>query len=54
MDGLGSGGPCASGLGDGIVVFDHLAQRWLFTEFSGSSNTLCTYLSDGDNPVVTT
>lgn len=54
MDGLGSGGPCASGLGDGVVVFDQLAQRWLFTEFSGSSNTLCLYLSDGDDPVVTT
>jgi hypothetical protein len=54
MDGLGSGGPCASGLGDGVVVFDQLAQRWLLTEFSGTSNTLCLYLSDGDNPVVTT
>lgn len=54
MDGLGSGGPCASGLGDGVVVFDGLANRWLFTEFSGTSNTLCTYLSEGDNPVVTT
>jgi hypothetical protein len=54
MDGLGSGGPCASGLGDGVVLFDNLAQRWLFTEFSGSSNTLCTYVSSGDNPVVTT
>ena len=54
MDGLGSGGPCAQGLGDGVVVFDQLASRWLLTEFSGSSNTLCLYLSDGDNPVVTT
>jgi hypothetical protein len=54
MDGLGSGGACANGLGDGVVVFDQLAQRWLLTEFSGTSNTLCTYLSDGDDPVVTT
>ena len=54
MDGLGSGGACASGLGDGIVLFDQLAHRWLFTEFSGSSNTLCLYLSAGDNPVATT
>jgi hypothetical protein len=54
MDGLGSGGACANGLGDGVVVFDQLANRWLFTEFSGTSNTLCTYLSDGDDPVVTT
>jgi hypothetical protein len=54
MDGLGSGGPCASGLGDGVVVFDRLAQRWLLTEFSGTSNTLCTYLSSGADPVITT
>lgn len=54
MDGLGSGGACASGLGDGVVLFDQLAQRWLFTEFSGSSNTLCTYVSSGDDPVSTT
>jgi hypothetical protein len=54
MEGLGSGGACASGLGDGVVLFDQLAQRWLFTEFSGASNTLCTYVSSDDNPVVTT
>jgi hypothetical protein len=54
LDGLGSGGACASGLGDGVAVFDTLAQRWLLTEFSSSSNTLCTYLSSGDNPVTTT
>jgi hypothetical protein len=54
MDGLGSGGACASGLGDGVVLFDQLAQRWLLTEFSSSSNTLCLYLSSTDNPVTTT
>ena len=54
MDGLGSGGACASGLGDGVVLFDQLAERWLLTEFSGSSNTLCVYLSSGDDPVTTT
>ncbi|MEO7323348.1 MAG: hypothetical protein ABIW82_00810, partial [Dokdonella sp.] len=48
MDGLGSGGACASGLGDGVVLFDQLAQRWLLTEFSSSSNTLCLYLSSTD------
>ncbi|MFO1507547.1 MAG: hypothetical protein U1F23_10855 [Lysobacterales bacterium] len=54
MSSLGSGGACANGLGDGIVVYDHLAERWLLTEFSGSSNTLCTYLSSGSDPVNTT
>ncbi|MEO6688053.1 MAG: hypothetical protein ABIS07_06365 [Dokdonella sp.] len=54
MDGLGSGGACATGLGDGVVVFDQLAQRWLFTEFSNSGNNLCVYLSATANPVSTT
>ncbi|MEO7431992.1 MAG: hypothetical protein ABIR62_08195 [Dokdonella sp.] len=54
MDGLGSGGACASGLGDGVVVFDQLAQRWLFTEFANVGNNLCVYLSATDNPVTTT
>lgn len=54
MDGLGSGGACASGLGDGIILFDQLAERWMLTEFSGSSNTLCVYISSGDDPVTTT
>lgn len=54
MDGLGSGGACASGIGDGVVVFDQLAQRWLLTEFSNSGNNLCVYLSASDNPVTTT
>ncbi len=54
MDNLGSGGVCASGNGDGVVVFDQLAQRWLLTEFSSSGNNLCVYLSATDNPVATT
>ena len=54
MAGLGSGGVCASGLGDGVVVFDQLARRWLLTEFSASGNNLCIYISSTDNPVATT
>jgi len=54
MDGLGSGGACATGLGDGIVVYDQLAQRWLLTEFSNSGNNLCIYISANSNPVTTT
>ena len=54
MDGVGSGGACASGLGDGVIVFDHLAQRWLLTEFSNSGNNLCVYISANSNPVTTT
>ncbi|HEY6941311.1 BACON domain-containing protein [Dokdonella sp.] len=54
MEGLGSGGACASGLGDGIVVYDQLAQRWLLTEFASAGNNLCVYLSANSNPVTTT
>ncbi|MEO6690044.1 MAG: hypothetical protein ABIS07_02410, partial [Dokdonella sp.] len=54
MDNLATGGPCADGFCDGIVLFDQLAQRWLLTEFSNSGNNLCVYLSAGPNPVSTT
>jgi hypothetical protein len=54
MEGLGSGGPCASGNGDPIVLFDQLASRWLLSEFSSSGNNLCVYISATSNPVATT
>lgn len=54
MDDLGGGGACANGGGDGVVVYDHLAERWLFTEFTSGSNDLCVYLSADGNPVSTT
>lgn len=54
MEGLGSGGACASGNGDPIVLFDQIASRWLLTEFSSSGNNLCVYLSATSNPVTTT
>ncbi|HEU4664917.1 MAG TPA: hypothetical protein VFS55_12895 [Dokdonella sp.] len=54
LAGLGSGGACASGFGDGIVVYDQLAQRWLLTEFAATGNNLCVYLSATSNPVTTT
>jgi subtilisin-like proprotein convertase family protein len=43
---LGSGGLCAAGRGDPIVLFDELASRWLLTEFTSSGNGLCVYISD--------
>lgn len=44
---LGGTGACASGLGDPIILFDELANRWVFTEFSPQSgNSLCVYVSD--------
>ncbi len=41
------GGACASGLGDPVVLFDELANRWVITEFSSQAGrSLCVYLSD--------
>jgi hypothetical protein len=45
------GGPCASGHGDPIVLYDQLAARWLFSEFASSGNHLCVYISQGPDPV---
>jgi len=50
MDGLGSGS-CTSGLGDPIILYDRLADRWMMQEFSGSGNFLCFYISQGPDPV---
>lgn len=46
---LGSGG-CATGAGDPIVLYDHLANRWMISEFSGSTNALCVYVSQTADP----
>ncbi len=50
MDSLGSGN-CASGLGDPVVLYDHLAGRWMLSEFSSSGNRLCVYISQTGDPV---
>jgi hypothetical protein len=50
MDSLGTGA-CASGLGDPVVLYDELANRWLLSEFSGSGNHLCVYVSQTSDPV---
>lgn len=46
MESLGTGGSCSAGLGDPIVLFDELANRWVLTEFTDGANVLCVYLSD--------
>jgi hypothetical protein len=50
LDSLGSGA-CASGLGDGIVLYDALAGRWLLSEFATSGSHLCIYVSQTGDPV---
>jgi hypothetical protein len=50
LDGLGgSGTPCATGLGDPIVLYDQLASRWFLSEFGAVGNILCVYISTSDN-----
>jgi len=49
MDSLGSGA-CGDGLGDPIVLYDRLAQRWLLQEFSNSGNYMCFYISQTADP----
>jgi PKD repeat protein len=46
-----AGGNCASGLGDPIVLYDRLADRWLMSEFASSGNHLCVYISKTNDPV---
>lgn len=48
---LGGTGSCASGLGDPIVLYDHLEQRWMLSEFSSSGNALCVYISQTSDPI---
>jgi hypothetical protein len=51
---LAGTGACASGLGDPIVVYDALADRWVLTEFSSSSGrSLCVYISASNDPLGT-
>ena len=50
LNDLATGGPCQSGLGDPIVLYDKLADRWLLSEFASSGNHLCVYVSTGPNP----
>lgn len=50
LDSLGSG-QCGSGFGDPIVLYDRQADRFLLSEFSGSGNNLCMYVSQTSDPV---
>jgi len=44
-------GRCGSGFGDGIVLFDPLASRWLMSEFASQENHLCVYVSRTSDPL---
>ena len=48
---LGGIGNCSVGAGDPVVLYDHLADRWLLSEFSDLANALCVYISQTADPV---
>jgi PKD domain/Immune inhibitor A-like, MAM domain/IPT/TIG domain len=52
LDSLGNG-VCSSGYGDPIVLYDQQADRWLLSEFAGSGNNLCVYISTTSDPTGT-
>jgi len=53
LETLGSGGNCASGGGDPIVLYDELADKWMLSEFASSGNYLCIYISTTPDPTGT-
>ncbi len=50
MESLGAGS-CASGLGDPIILYDQLADRWMISEFASGANVLCVYVSRTSDPI---
>jgi hypothetical protein len=42
--------PCNNGFGDGVALYDQFADRWWLTEFSGTGNHLCIYVSTTGDP----
>jgi len=51
LESLGTG-LCSNGRGDGVVMYDELADRWLLTEFVNSGNAFCVYVSALTDPTV--
>lgn len=48
----GFGGVCeTNNNGDPVVVYDHLAKRWLFTQFAPFAGTQCFAISEGEDPL---
>ena len=46
-----AGDNCNSNLGDPIVVYDHLADRWLLSQFTGGPNGMCIAISRSPVPL---
>jgi uncharacterized repeat protein (TIGR01451 family) len=46
----GKSDTCTSDLGDPIVVYDHLANRWLLSQFARNPNAMCVAISQSPDP----
>ncbi|HEV7669326.1 MAG TPA: hypothetical protein VGS22_12435 [Thermoanaerobaculia bacterium] len=44
-------GSCASGIGDGIVLYDSLAGRWVLSQIRNGANLLCVFVSKTGDPI---
>ena len=51
MESLAPSGPCTSGSGDPIILYDETAERWFMQEFVTGANALCFYISSTDDPI---
>lgn len=51
LQNLVASGPCTTGLGDPIVLYDPLADRWLMSELASTLTDLCVYISKTNDPV---
>jgi len=51
MESLAPSGPCTSGSGDPIILYDETAERWFMQEFVRPANALCFYISATDDPI---
>ncbi|MEP7013382.1 MAG: hypothetical protein ABJC13_23930 [Acidobacteriota bacterium] len=50
LNSLGTGS-CASGVGDGIVLYDSFAGRWLLSQIVLNVNVLCVFVSKTADPI---
>ena len=41
MQTLTTASPCKTGLGDGVVVYDRMADRWVISELSSGGGSVC-------------
>ncbi|MDJ0841572.1 MAG: hypothetical protein QNK37_34005 [Acidobacteriota bacterium] len=51
LDDLALGAACMTGNGDPSILYDHLADRWLISEYSQDKTAICIYISQTNDPI---